>query len=238
MYQAVCSRRPCRQTATAQARRLCYQFDLIEEISLVLHHPGPHHPHLPQRPGLSGPLPRRLSRQPGEGGDGAQRPGLRVSGHRLFPGLSLRLADFRLSGGSLGPPPPHGRGRGVVEPGHQPDLLGRLLSRPGAGPGGGGGGRGLLRHPIAGLPGGYPAPGAPGPGSGLVLPGHSGGLGPGLPGGRPHGQPLGLAPGLSAGRPAGAGHGRSGLAPAWGPASGGGADPAGRYPPLGASWGS
>ena len=68
---------------------------------------------------------------------------------------------------------------------------------PAAGPGGGGGGRGLLRHPGAGLPGGYPPPGAPGPGSGIVLPGHSGGLGPGLPGGRPDGQPLGLAPGLS-----------------------------------------
>ena len=81
-------------------------------------------------------------------------------------------------------------------------------------------GEGSFGTLLAGLPGGHPAPGAPGPGPGLVLPGHAGGLGPGLPGGRLGGQPLGLAPGLSVGRIAGPGHGRPGLSPARGPAPG------------------
>ena len=39
--------------ATAQAGHLCHQ-NLVEEFSLVLRHPGPHHPYLPQPAGLSG----------------------------------------------------------------------------------------------------------------------------------------------------------------------------------------
>ncbi len=116
------------------------------------------------------------------------------------------------------PPPPHGRRGGVVEPGHQPDLLGAVLSLPGGGPGPGGGGRGLLRHPGPGLSGGHSAPEPPGPGLGPVLPGAAGGHRPGLPGGGPDGQPLGLAPGLSAGGAAGPGHGRADLPPGRGPA--------------------
>ena len=98
-------------------------------------HPGPPHPDLPQSPGLSGPLSRGLPGEPGEGRPGLSDTGLRVFGHRLFPGLFLHLPGLRLPGGPLGPPPPHGRRRGALEPRHQPDLLGGLLPLPAGWPG-------------------------------------------------------------------------------------------------------
>ena len=133
-----------------------------EVFPLVLHHPSPHYPYQPQPAAIYGPLSHCLPGHAGERGNGPERPVLRISGHRLFPGLSLHLPHLRLPGGPLGPRPPHGLGRGVVEPGHQPHLLGRLLPHPAAGPGGGGGGGGLLRHPIASLHCRYPAALSPG----------------------------------------------------------------------------
>ncbi len=125
----------------------------------------------------------------------------------LFGYLGDRWGRLRLMAG----------GAVLVEPGHQPDLLGALLPFLVAA-------RGLVGVGEASF--GTLAPayladilplGRRARALGLFYLALPGGHRPGLPGGRPGGQPLGLAPGLSPGGAAGPAHGRAGLPSPRGP---------------------